>query len=98
MLSSCDLQEHSPLVLLVLDVVHEDESLGVFGLLASFPLFFDLLRIQKVALFRQLLWVNEAHGNLLFQEPLVSPLQVILLIALVLRVDDLTKHLLEAVE
>lgn len=35
---------------------------------------------------------------MLLQEPLIGPLQVILLVALVFRVDDLTKHLLQAVE
>lgn len=98
MLGSSNLEEHGSLILLVLNVVHEDESLGLFSLFARFPLFFDLMRIQKVALLRELLRVNEAHGDLLLQEPLIGPLQVILLVALVFRVDDLTKHLLQAVE
>lgn len=45
MLSSRHLQEHGSLILLMLDVVHEDESLGFFSRLARLPLFFDLLRI-----------------------------------------------------
>ena len=98
MLSPRNLQEHLSLILLVLYIVHEDETLGFFSLFARFSLFFDLLRIQKVALFCELLRVNEADGDLLLQKPLISPLQVILLVALVFRVDDLTKHLLQAVK
>ena len=98
MLSPRNFQEHLSLILLVLYVVHEDESLGFLSLFARFPLFFDLLRIQKVALFCELLRVDEAHRDLLLQKPLIGPLQVILLVALVFRVDDLSKHLLQAVE
>lgn len=50
MLGSSNLEEHGSFILLVLNVVHEDESLGLFSLFARFPLFFDLMRIQKVAL------------------------------------------------
>lgn len=98
MLRSRHLQEHPALVRLVLHVVHQDQPLGFLSLLARFPLGLNLLRVQKVALFRLLLWVDEADGHLLLQEPLIGSFKVILLVALVFRVDNLTKHLLEAVE
>ena len=55
-------------------------------------------RVQEVIFLALFVLVDEAHRDLLFEKPLVRPLQVVCLIGLVLSVDDFSEHELEAVE
>lgn len=98
MLSSRPFLEHVPLILLVLNFIHQDLPLFLFLLFPELPSFLNLLWIQKVALFNLLLGINKTDRSLLFNEPLIGLLQVVQLIAFVVGINDLSEHLLQALK
>lgn len=92
------IEKHPSFVCLVLDLVHQVRALRLLLLAESLLLGLNLLRIEEVALLLLLIGIYEAHCDLLFEEPLVSPLQIVYLIGLVLSVDHFSEHYLQAVK
>ena len=82
----------------MLDVVHQDQPLSLLGLFFGLLLGLHLARVQKVGLLLLLLSVHESDGNLLFEEPLVCPLEIVRLVRLVFRIYHLPEHILQATE
>ena len=96
MLSSLNFFEHTPFILLVLYIICQDQSLSFLALLLFPFLGLNLIGIQEVSFSCLLFRVNEPNSNLLFKKPFICPLKVVLLVRLVLRIDYLSKHVLEA--
>lgn len=98
MLCSLLIQEHFSLILLVLDVIHQYEPLCLFSLLEFVLLSLDLAGVEKVCFLRVLSCIYETYSCLLLDEPLIRPLEAVLLVLLVVRADDLYEHPLQAEE
>ena len=64
----------------------------MFLFFSQLPGFLNLLWIQEVALLDLLLWINKPDCCLLLNEPLVSLLEIVLLVAFVVRINDFSQH------
>lgn len=84
--------KHLFLILGVLEVIHEYPALRLLPLLFLPQLFLYLIRIKEITFLILLFLAHEPNSNFLPEEPLVGPLQVVLLILFVFRIYYFPQH------